>query len=398
MRRAFANILITILFLGSSLVSPSLALMGQQDTTKFSIKLYKELAKNKKDKNLLVSPFSISSALGMTINGAAGKTKRDMSSVLGFDNTNLLPANHAYKRTMQSLSNLKSTRLEIANGLFGRKEIKFKSKFLELNKNYYNAGLKLLNFSDPSALGLINNWVSEKTRGKIPKIINNLSDDDVLVLINAIYFKGTWKYAFNKSNTRSQSFFTTRDKEKSVKMMHLSRKFPYFETENFQSVTLPYKDTRLSLKLFLPKKNSDLSMFESGITEEQWKKWKNRFSYRKGHVGLPRFKIKDKMGLKVPLSNLGMADAFNPNKANLTGIAKTKGNLYISKVKHKTFMEVNEKGTEAAAATAVKVALKGGAPVRQSPFTMILNRPFFFALYDRSTDTILFMGHIVDPK
>ena len=380
---------------------PTYADESKMDTTSFPVSLFQELSRGKREKNLLVSPFSITCALGMTGNGASGSTLKAMSKTLGFENASEEQVNQYIRNTSESLSNLKNTKIEIANALFSNKNTVFKEKFLNTNKEYFGAGLQALDFKSPQATKTINNWVSEKTHGKIPTIVNKIDDLEKLILINAVYFKGLWKEQFKKTETVEKPFYLSSNKTENVKMMNIRKKFNYFDNEDFQTVSLTYKDPGLSLLLFLPAKESSLEKFENSITPETWNTWMKSYRFRPGKVGLPRYKINDDMGLTDSLSKLGMSVAFDKNKANFDRMTKSKKDgLYISKVKHKTFMEVNEEGTEAAAATAVHMATKSAMMVEkpQVPFEIILNRPFFFALRDSRSNTILFMGHVVNPS
>lgn len=393
------------LALATGLMTPTMAATagaGDANTVEsFGIKLFQQLAKERAKENLLISPLSISIALSMTYNGAAGATKSTMAKVLGFGSTPEEQINVQNQTMMDSLRKPGgSTILEIANALFGEKSITFKQPFLNLSKKYYDAGIESLDFRDPATVGKINSWVSQKTHGKIPTIIEAIPAEAILYLINAIYFKGLWENQFDKAQTQPNDFHTAGGIIKTVPMMNMFRKdFRYAETPAFQAVNLPYNDKRLSLFVFLPAKTSSLAAFESEFTEENWKSWMTKFSKRDGSVQMPRFKVEDSLKLKETLESAGMKIAFDQSAADFTGMADvTPQRIYISQVFHKTFMEVNEEGTEAAAVTAVEMGVTSARMDEPVPFNFVADRPYVVVLHDKQTNRILFVGHIVDPS
>lgn len=366
----------------------------------FPFRLFLKVAKEKPKDNVLISPMSVSTALSMTYPGAAGDTKKALAQVLNFpQSADDETINQQNKDVLDSLRQPGGdTKLEIANGLFGEKQITFKQPFLDANKKYFDSEVRSLDFKDQESLKIINSWVSEKTHGKIPSILDQIGQDAILYLINAIYFKGTWQNKFDKSVTHEADFNTANGGTKKVQMMHMSRHdFKYLENDQFQAVNLPYADGRLSMFVFLPKEDSSLASFESNLNQSSWDQWVARFRKRDGQLGLPRFKVEDSMQLKNPLSEIGLEVAFDKSKADFSGMAETEQKIYISKVIHKTFMEVNEEGTEAAAVTAVEMSVTSAAFNPVPPFQMIVDRPFFVALHDNETGKILFAGHIANP-
>lgn len=380
-----------VAFMNSTLAQPA------QNAGSFPFKLFSKVAAEKPKGNILLSPVSVSTALGMTYPGAAGKTKTALANVLDYGNANDATVNDTTRKTLDSLKKPGGdTKLEIANGLFVDKKVKLKPAFLSTLKQFYDAGAKTLDFKSPAAVTEINSWVSTNTRGKIPTIIEQIGPDAVLYLINAVYFKGRWEYPFEKSNTVGENFATANGGTKKVQMMHLdSSKLPYFENPDFQAISLGYNDKRLSLAVFLPRQGKTLSAFESNFNEKNWTQWSHQFRKSEGHIGLPRFKIEDKLELKKPLSAMGLSVAFDADAAEFPNIGNE--NMFITKVIHKTFMEVNEEGTEAAAATAVEMATTSAPMNPTPPFHMIVNKPFFIVLYDRTTNKILFAGRINQP-
>ncbi len=362
--------------------------------TKFGFNLFSQLLVKDNNKNIFVSPSSIAFALAMTYNGADGSTQEAMAKALEIQGMNLAQINSSYAQLKASLENLDSqVMLNIANSLWADKNTTLKSDFIQNNQDFYQAKVTNLNFSDAGASSTINSWVKENTQGKIDKIVDKIDPDQVLFLLNAIYFKGSWTNEFDQDKTADFPFYLSSGEEKQHPMMSQSGDYKYYETEKFQAVSLPYgENARVSFYVFLPKQNSDLKSFYENLSAANWEQWMSQFAKREGSVRLPRFKMDYEATLNHALSALGMEEAFT-NNANFSQMGN---NLKISQVKHKTFVEVNEEGTEAAATTSVGIALTS-AKLPQQPFQMIVNRPFFCAIRDNQTGSVLFMGSIVEP-
>ncbi|MDZ8109426.1 MAG: serpin family protein [Nostoc sp. DedQUE12a] len=368
-----------------------------QSNNKFGFKLFSEV--NKSDggeKNVFISPSSIAIALAMTYNGASGSTQKAMAKTLELQGMNLSEINSAYATVLKQLLENPDAKvqLKIANSLWANQEVKFQPDFLQRTEDFYQAKVSNLNFQDPTATSTINDWVKVNTAGKIDKIVQKIEPDQVLFLINAIYFKGNWTNEFDKNQTDEQPFYITSGRQKPHPMMSQEGDYRYYENEQFQAVSLPYgKDGKLSFYIFLPKQNSNLKAFSQNLNVENWEKWMTQFNKQKGFIRLPRFKTEYDVTLNNTLKALGMEEAFS-NKANFSGMGK---NFAISQVKHKTFLEVNEEGAEAAAATSVGIV---ATSLRQEPepFRMIVDRPFFCAIRDNQTGSVLFMGSIVEPQ
>lgn len=367
-----------------------------QSNNKFGFKLFSEV--NKSDggeKNVFISPSSVAIALAMTYNGASGSTQQAMAKTLELQGMNLSEINSAYAAVLKQLLENPDAKvqLKIANSLWANQEVKFQPDFLQRTENFYQAKVSNLNFQDPTATSTINNWVKDNTGGKIDKIVQQIEPEQVLFLINAIYFKGNWTKEFDKNQTAEHPFYITSGRQKQHPMMSQEGDYRYYENEQFQAVSLPYgKDGKLSFYIFLPKQNSNLKAFSQNLNVENWEKWMTQFNKQKGFIRLPRFKTEYDVTLNNTLKALGMEEAFS-NKANFSGMGK---NFAISQVKHKTFLEVNEEGTQAAAATSVGIV---ATSLRQEPepFRMIVDRPFFCAIRDNQTGSVLFMGSIVEP-
>ncbi|MEM9922967.1 MAG: serpin family protein [Cyanobacteria bacterium P01_D01_bin.50] len=362
---------------------------------KFGFNLFSQLLIGDRNRNLFVSPSSIALALAMTYNGASGSTQEEMAKALELQGINLQQINSSYAELKASFKNPDpKVKLNIANSLWVDKSVSFKSDFIQNNQEFYQARVTSLNFADSHALHIINNWVKENTQGKIDKIIDNIDPNKVLYLLNAIYFKGNWTREFEKDQTAPFDFHLSSGEIKQHPMMSQSGEYQYYETEKFQAVSLPYGEHgRISFYIFLPKQNSNLNSFYEKLNAVNWEKWMSQFTEREGFVRLPRFRMEYETRLNDALSALGMKEAFSDN-ANFSAMGT---DLKISEVKHKTFVEVNEEGTEAAAVTSIGIRAMSAIIPAQEPFRMIVNRPFFCAIRDNQTHSILFMGSIVEP-
>lgn len=364
---------------------------------KFGFKLFSEILKqhsSTNSQNILISPTSVAIALAMAYNGAGGETQQVMAKTLELQGISLQEVNSANAALTTTLQNLDDIQLNIANSLWARQDYLLKPDFIQRNQGFYAAQIANLNFSDPNALATINNWVKQSTSGRSDRIVDRINSDEVLFLLNAIYFKGQWTNEFDKQKTRKYPFYLASGGQKQHPMMSQSGKYRYYENEKFQAVNLPYgNDGRLSLYVFLPRQNSNLSAFYQDLNAENWDKWVTQFSDRQGAIRLPRFKVESDFTLNDTLKALGMGVAFEEG-ANFSDMGE---NLALSEVKQKTFVEVSEEGTEAAATTSVGVELIAAKPQKQ-PFQMIVERPFFYAIRDNQTSTVLFMGSIQEPQ
>ncbi|MFN6537217.1 MAG: serpin family protein [Nostoc sp. EkiNYC01] len=368
-----------------------------ESNNKFGFKLFSEVQKSDgAEKNVFISPSSVAIALAMTYNGASGSTQQAMAKTLELQGMNLSEINSAYAAALKQLLDNPDAKvqLKIANSLWANEEVKFQPDFLQRTEDFYQAKVSNLNFQDATASNAINKWVKDNTGGKIDKIVDKIEPNQVLFLINAIYFKGSWSNEFDKNQTAQHPFYMTSGREKQHPMMSQDGDYRYYENEQFQAVSLPYgKDGKVNFYIFLPKENSNLKAFSQNLNVENWEKWMTQFNKQKGFIRLPRFKTEYDVTLNNALKALGMEEAFS-NKANFSGMGK---NFAISQVKHKTFVEVNEEGTEAAAATSVGIV---ATSLRQEPkpFRMIVDRPFFCAIRDNQTGSVLFMGSIIEPQ
>ncbi len=350
------------------------------------------------NENVFVSPTSIAMCLTMAYNGAAGTTLGAMIQTLGYDGLDPEYVNRANSFLRKELTGADpKVRLDIANSLWAHKTVGLQERFVSLNQNYFNARLSVIDFASPTAVPAINNWVSQNTNGRITQIVNKLDPADRLLLINAIYFKGKWTEPFDPKKTAPRDFYLTKTKTVKRQMMRREGSFNYLQDNGFQAVSLPYGDGRLAMYIFLPDSRDGIIDLLAQMSKENWDEWMGQFRRREGEVVLPRFRIEYDTSLVEPLSLFGMSVAFDPKEANFSYMVKPPENLFIGDVIHKTFVEVNEEGTEAAAVTGVKM-MATAVPTKTDKFTFICDHPFVCAIRDNVTGAILFIGTIADPK
>jgi serine protease inhibitor len=357
----------------------------------FGLKLFSRITAVEQNKNVFISPFSVSMALGMVLNGADGGTLDSMKQVLEHSDFTIQEINESYKNISYILTHLDpKVTMQIANSIWCRNDFQVFPTFLNDCRNYFDAEAASLDFNSPSAVQAINNWVNSKTNGKIPTILDNIPPEVVMYLINAIYFKGTWTYQFDSKNTVDAAFTTSIGSVVTCKMMSQKSTYAYHATNQVQIIDLPYGDRSFSMTIVLPAEGTNIDQFATEITQQQWDGWINNLDSTEVELSLPKFKVEYEKRLNDELSAMGMGIAFS-DFADFSRIANTF--LAISEVKHKTFVEVNEEGTEAAAVTIISIKVTS----MPSTPTMYINRPFIFAVRERKSGTIIFIGKIVNP-
>jgi serpin B len=366
--------------------------------TAFGLKLFEQLRGKQPKDNVFISPASVVLALAMTYNGAAGDTQQAMAKTLELGAMTPADVNAANRALTDNLGNSDiGATLTIADSLWANKGDEFSDTFVATNKRFYDAELATLDFHDPRSAQTINDWTSKKTGGKIPQIVDSeqLGGWD-FVLINAVYFSGQWLHEFDPSKTKDMPFTLLDGSPKQLPMMTRSGKYMHLKAEGFEAIRLPYGDQGLAMYVFLPDKNSSLAAFCGALTAQQWDARLKQFDEGEGSITLPRFRIEYAATLNAALTALGMGIAFDPHRADFGPLEKQPGALWIDEVLHKTVLEVDEKGTRAAAATAVSLT-KGAMKAPSAPFNMVVDRPFLCAICDDQTKAILFVGAIVDP-
>ena len=395
------TVLFTMLTLLASLQRVAASAADQQKlvsaNTGFAFDLMGQVTQTQPEANVFISPFSVSSALQMVGNGAAGQTKTEMQQVLHTTGLPSAIANPAFQELNQQLASRKDVTLNLANGIWFKQGFHLKSAFVADNEKFFQAELAGVDFANPQSAQTINQWADKQTQGKIKDIVQYPFDPLTrVILANAIYFKGKWVSPFDKNQTEPRNFRSSSGKVKPAPMMVQNREFEYQETPDFQAVQLPYEGG-LQMQVFLPAKNSSpQKLLESFKVPGEWPGHiQPAFAMRKGILMLPKFKMEYAVRLNDSLTALGMKRAFG-NDAVFSAMADEP--LFISEVKQKSYVEVDEKGTEAAAVTTVTMLAKGMAPLPpRDIFKMIVDRPFLFVISDTGSGSILFLGVVNDP-
>jgi len=361
---------------------------------RFALNMLAQLRANASNSdNVFISPTSLALALEIVYNGARGETQTEMAQALQLQSPSADTLNNDNAALQASLVNPDpDVTLNIANSLWLRSG-SVKPEFSAVNQNFYGSEINDI----AGAPANVNAWVNRKTSGKIATI---LPDGDygqtIAILVNAIYFNATWTRPFDLNLTADAPFTPAKGSAVTVKMMHGEGSFAYFKGPHFQALRLPYGTGRLNMILVLPDSDSSLDSLLKGLTTDQWSDWASRFEDKTGDVAIPKVTSSYGVMMNDTLKSLGMVQAFDPNRADFSGLAQIPGaNVYLQGVFHKTFLRIDEKGTEAAAATGVTVGVTS-APVLD--FRMTLNRPFLCAVQDERTGVILFLGTIVNPS
>ncbi len=360
----------------------------------FGFKLFQNIYAAETDiKNIMISPLSVSLALAMTYNGANGDTKTAMEKTLNVHGLTPEEINTSYQILLDGLKSLdKKVLLEIANAIYYRKDFEVEDDFISANKTYYNAEVASLDFNSPNALKNINEWVADKTNDKIKKILNEISPEQAMFLINAIYFKGMWASKFDKDKTAENSFYPENGSTNQTDFMNQTQTVQMAYNDLFSAVELPYGKGDYNMFIFLPEQNKTIQDIVNKLDKDNWETWMQSFAETSDVIiKLPKFKYEFEITLNNILSEMGMEVAFTED-SDSTGINKN-GQLKIDFVKHKTYIDVNEEGTEAAAVTSV------GMVDTSMPLLVEFNanHPFLYAITEKSTGAILFIGTVKNP-
>jgi len=361
---------------------------------KFGLGVFTYLTSIRPQQNVFISPLSIAIALQMTAHGSAGATWDAMAGAMkvsGLSRSEVAAGNQQLREELVNAD--KNVRLDIANSLWLRSGVKLQKQFAADCDKYYQAPVTTLDFGRPDAVTTINGWCSKNTNGRIEKIVSELKPEEILVLVNAIYFKGTWTKEFDPKLTAPREFHLASGSAQR-RMMNREDRFRYKEDDATQAVVLPYGDGRLNLYVFLPRDKDGLAKFLA--TFDLQPSTFTGFAEKKGTVVLPRFKIEFEQSLNAALKQLGMGVAFTP-AADFSKMVAPPFTAAISDVLHKTFIEVNEEGTEAAAVTGVKMMMTA-MPRPEEKFSFVCDHPFLCAIRDDVTGSVLFLGAIYDPK
>lgn len=370
----------------------------------FGFRLLNAVQKTLPDSNVVLSPVSAALNLSMVLNGAEGQTKEEMLKALSLSGAEIEAINTANAQLIKGLgTQTNGVTLSVADSLWvdSRRAV-LRPDYMKRMQSSYAAEMEGLDFSSPNAPRQINSWASKETQGKIPKVLDRIDPTEVLLLLNAVYFKGQWTHKFDKAKTQQRDFTLAGGVKKQGPRMAQSGRFEYFETPEMQAIRLPFGDGDLVMEVLLPAQGSNLGALEGQLTAEHWKEWRVRYSKHEGTIELPRFELQSKYKLNGPLESLGMKRAFDSNDAQLTGMLSPApgrppvGRLSISAVLQSTYWKVDEEGSEAAAVTSTQI--RATAVQRAAaPFHMVVDRPFFCAIVDGRSGVLLFVGGIYDP-
>ncbi len=357
----------------------------------FAFKLFYEVFSSNKDKNIFISPLSLAINLAMLHNGTDGTTAQEIRNLLELDNFQASEINTRYLELLEFLCySEEKIQLLIANSLWGSDQVDFNQEFIEKSKKYFKGEVKSVDFLNPKTKNLINSWTSAKTNNKIKEIVDQINPDTVLITLNAIYFKAQWTKKFDPTKTELENFYITKKKSLACSMMFSDDRQRSFFTEEVSATFLDYGNKDLSLYLFLPSEDSNLEEFCQSLSLEKYDSYISQPWNEEAIIAIPKFTFDFKIDLSKYLSQLGFKEIFYL-KANFTPMINTKKEMFLNEIVQKTFLEVNEEGTTAAAVTASSLVLG-------IPSTLQFNRPFFYLIRDNKTGLILFMGTLVDPN
>jgi serpin B len=355
----------------------------------FSFRLLREVNRRKAGENVFISPFSASMALGMTTNGAAGETEAAMRRTLGFGAQSLQQMNTAYRGLSALLTTLDpSVKIQSANSIWYRQDFPVEQAFVEVTRRDYAADVRAANFADPATLTAINAWAEEKTSGKIKTILDRITSRDVMFLINALYFKGSWRAQFDPAETRAGTFTAAGGAAQTAQLMHRQGTMRYYRGADVQAVDLPYGNGAFSMTVLLPVAGGSADALVASLDGPRWSGVVNGLRDATVDLSLPRFRIEFEDRWNDVLTTMGMGVAFT-EQADFTRISRG-GGLQIGFVKQKTFVDVNEEGTEAAAVTVVGIVRTSLPQIE----VMRVDRPFVVVIRERFSNTILFAGKI----
>ncbi len=364
-----------------------------QADRQFAFELFKEIHALSEEDNMMISPLSTSYALGMTLNGANGDTRDAFRQMLHFDDLTDQEVNESYLDLMSQLVNLdKQVQFSIANSIWYKLGYNVLEDFIATNQEYFDAAVEELDFSDPEAVDIINGWIEEKTNDKIKDMLDFIPSNAVMYLINAIYFNATWKYQFDPEESFQEDFYLEGGGTHQADFMQLEGTFNYTSQELFSAVELPYGDSAYSMVAMLPAAGVNIDALVDELDAESWDSWLNEAYPTNVLIQLPKFKYGFKSLLNDPLGNLGLGIAFTGG-ADFSRITPG-GGIYISRVIHQTFIDVNEEGTEAAAATIVEMIESAGPQITQ----FRADKPFLYVIKENSTGAFLFMGKVGKPE
>jgi serpin B len=363
---------------------------------RFAFKLFKEINQQEDpDSNIFISPLSVGMALGMTYNGAAGTTREAMEQTLELQGMTIQEVNESYRSLIDLLRNLDpNVEFVLANSIWHKQDLMPLQTFLDVNRTYFDAEVAGLNFASPDASRTINNWVSDKTRGRIETIVpDQIPPNVVMYLINAIYFKGNWIKQFDKGSTQDEPFTLADGSQVTVPLMRHEAALSFRYMRDYETVIqvidLPYGGDAYTMTVVLPAEPDGIETLAAELTQDRWEAWISALDSTTVSVFLPKFELEYELVMNDVLKALGMEEAFSPGSADFSNMYPG-GGVWIDEVRHKTFVKVDEEGTEAAAVTSVSM-------ISSAPPAFVADHPFLFMIRERYSGTILFMGKIMNP-
>jgi len=362
---------------------------------RFAFKLFREINRMEGDTNIFISPLSVAMALGMTLNGADGATEQAMLETLELQGLSRDAVNESYRTLIDLLRNLDpNVEFRLANSIWHASDRVPAQEFLDINQQYFDAEVSPLDFGDPAAAQTINDWVYSSTIGKIEKIIDNgIPANVIMYLINAVYFKGDWTFQFDKARTHNANFSLVDGSTTTVDMMSQEGELEIRSTwsEGMLVAELPYSGDAFCMTILLPDRPENIGAVLDDLTVDNWNNWIDGLETSDLRVSLPKFTLEYELALNDALKALGMEVAFDAGSADFTRMYPG-GGVWIDTVLHKTFVDVNEEGTEAAAVTSVTMRELSAPPM------LLVNRPFVFLIRERFSGSILFMGKVMNPN
>jgi len=364
---------------------------------RFAFDLFKPvIADAKGTENIMISPFSITCALSLTLNGAEGETFEAMRKALRLEDKTLQQINETYLKLMTEMVPVdQRVILEIANSVWVEKRLTVKEPFMTALETWYKAEARNIDVTDPDAVDIVNAWIAEKTHDKITDMLDYLDPDLAMLLINAIYFNGKWRYQFDEDDTSEEPFYVTPTSPRNVPMMHQTENLKAAKPDDVTIVEIPYGQGNYTMVVVLPDENVTTDEVANALTPDVWQDWIEMLAdnTREVELSMPRFKYKYKRLLNNDLIDMGMGVAFS-DWADFNNISEQE--LKISRVIHQTFIETNEEGTEAAAATVVEIVFKV-SEIPPVPIKVRIDHPFLYFIRETSTGTVLFTGRVSDP-
>ena len=363
----------------------------------FAFDIFNRININYPDNNLFISPLSISTALSMTVNGAVGTTKDGMKEALHLGDLTDEEMNQAYKTLIEFITELDpKVTMSLANSNWYKQELSIGKSFRSILEEYYGAEVNPADFSDPSTKDLINSWIEDKTNGKIKDMLDKIPSDAVMYLINAIYLKATWQYQFEKDKTEKMDFhLSDGTKVKTDMMFSEGVKVSRYANNELQYIEIPYGNGQFVFSIIMPNEHSKLDEVIGDLNMNQLDEFISHSDTTSLQVYFPKFKIQFKLLLNDVLSSMGMEQSFGTD-ADFSDLFDEQLNLAISRVIHQSFIEVDEEGTEAAAATIVEIVETSIDP-NGTPSVINIDRPFAFLIREKHSNSILFSGKMIDP-